>query len=143
LRAERLDAVVAPSYSAAAQPAAVAGYPNISVPVALRADGKPAGIYMYSGFLQEPRLLATAYDLEQALPPRAAPQFLGAVPPEPPDAGICGTPAPRRLGHEDIGPPFQACPSGGRAKSDPADAGQGGWPKPGIDTGGGFPPAAD
>jgi amidase len=89
LRDQRLDAIVAPSYSGAAQPAAVAGYPNISVPVGLRADGKPAGIWMYSGFLQEPRLLALAYALEQALPPRATPQFLGAVPPEPPDAGIC------------------------------------------------------
>jgi amidase len=107
LQAQRLDAVVAPSSSYAWTVAAVAGYPNISVPVGLRADGKPAGIWMYSGFLQEPRLLALAYDLEQALPPRAAPQFLGAVPPEPPDAGICGGP-PRRLGHEDIGPPFPA-----------------------------------
>jgi amidase len=109
LRADRLDAIVAPSRSVAVQPAAVAGYPNISVPVGLRADGKPAAIWMYSGFLQEPRLLALAYDLEQALPPRATPQFLGAVPPEPPDAGICGSPPRLRgLGHEDIGPPIQA-----------------------------------
>jgi hypothetical protein len=109
LQADCLDAIVAPSASIACTPAAVAGYPNISVPVALRADGKPAGIFMYSGFLQEPRLLALAYDLEQALPPRATPQFLGAVPPEPPDAGLCGgPPRPRPLGNGDIGPPLLA-----------------------------------
>jgi hypothetical protein len=44
---------------------------------------------MYSGFLQEPKLLAFAYALEQAIHPRTQPQFLGAVPPEPADAGIC------------------------------------------------------
>jgi amidase len=87
---DNLDAIVSPSYSYASAPAAVAGYPNISVPVGLRSDGKPAGIWMYGGFLQEPKLLAFAYDLEQALGPRAMPQLLGAIPPEPPDAGICG-----------------------------------------------------
>jgi hypothetical protein len=46
---------------------------------------------MYSGFLKEPTLLALAYDLEQAIKPRTQPQFLGSVPPEPPDAGICAT----------------------------------------------------
>jgi len=44
-----------------------------------------------SGFLKEPTLLAFAYDLEQAIKPRTQPQFLGSVPPEPPDAGICAT----------------------------------------------------
>jgi hypothetical protein len=44
---------------------------------------------MYSGFLKEPTLLAFAYDLEQAIKPRTQPQFLGSVPPEPHDAGIC------------------------------------------------------
>ena len=45
-------------------PAAVAGYPNISVPVGLTPKGKPAGLWMYAGFLQDPQLLAMAYDLE-------------------------------------------------------------------------------
>ncbi len=85
-----LDAIVAPSYGFASAPAAVAGYPHIIVPVGLRPDGKPVGMSMYSGFLQEPTLIALAYDLEQELLPRATPQFLGVVPPEPPDAGVCG-----------------------------------------------------
>lgn len=89
LHRDRLDAIIAPSYSFASSPAAVAGYPDISIPVGLTPEGKPGGIWMYSGFLQEPKLLAFAYDLEQELKPRSQPQFLDAVPPEPPDAGIC------------------------------------------------------
>jgi len=85
----KLDAIIAPSYSFASTPAAVAGYPNISVPIGLTPEGKPAGIWMYSGFLNEPRLLALAYDLEQAIQPRRQPEMLGEVPPEPADAGIC------------------------------------------------------
>jgi amidase len=46
---DNLDAVIAPSYSFASSPAAVTGYPNISVPVGLTREGKPAGIWMYSG----------------------------------------------------------------------------------------------
>ena len=89
LKKDNLDAIVAPSYSFASAPAAVAGYPNLSIPVGLTPEGKPAGLWMYSGFLREPRLIALAYDLEQAIKPRTQPGFLGSVPPEPADAGIC------------------------------------------------------
>ena len=89
LQDDVVDAIVAPSYSFASSPAAVAGYPNIAVPVGLTPEGKPAGLWMYAGFLQEPQLLAIAYDLEQEIQPRSAPGFLGAVPDEPPDAGLC------------------------------------------------------
>jgi amidase len=91
LKKDNLDAIVAPTYSFASSLPAVAGYPNLSIPVGLTSEGKPAGLWMYSGFLQEPKLLALAYDLEQAIKPRTQPQFLGSVPPEPPDAGICAT----------------------------------------------------
>jgi amidase len=92
LQQDNLDAIVAPTYSFASSPAAVAGYPDISIPVGLTPEGKPAGLWMYSGFLQEPVLLGLAYDLEQEIHPRSQPQFLGTVPPEPPDAGICSPP---------------------------------------------------
>ena len=95
LQRDHLDAIVAPTYSFASSPAAVAGYPNISIPVGLTPEGKPAGLWMYSGFLQEPKLLGLAYDLEQEVDPRRAPQFLGAVPPDPPDAGICAALPPK------------------------------------------------
>jgi amidase len=91
LEKDNLDAIVAPTYSFASSLPAVAGYPNLSIPVGLTPEGKPAGLWMYSGFLKEPRLLALAFDLEQAIKPRTQPGFLGSVPPEPPDAGICAT----------------------------------------------------
>lgn len=89
LRRDNLDALIAPSYSFASAPAAVAGYPNISVPVGFTNRGRPAGIWMYSTFLHEPQLIGLAYDLEQELQARTVPDFRGQVPPEPPDAGIC------------------------------------------------------
>jgi amidase len=92
LRRDRLDAIAAPTYSFASSPAAVAGYPNISVPVGLTPEGKPAGLWIYSGYLQETKLLRFAYELEQEVHARRAPQYLGAVPPAPPDAGICSAP---------------------------------------------------
>src|SRR5688572_14583827 len=84
-----VDAIVAPTYSFASSAAAVAGYPNISIPVGLTPEGKPAGLWMYAGFHQEAKLISFAYDLEQEVQPRQAAQFLGAVPPGPDDAGIC------------------------------------------------------
>jgi len=92
----------------------LASCPNISIPVGLTPEGKPAGIWMYSGFLREPRLLALAYDLEQELQPRRHPEMLSAVPPEPPDAGICASlPRPQIGGkahlphHIGTGKPFR------------------------------------
>lgn len=87
LKRDHLDAIVAPSFSFGSSVAAVAGYPSISVPVGLTPEGKPAGIWMYAGFLQEPRLLAFAYALEQELEPRRVPQFRGEIPALPPDGG--------------------------------------------------------
>src|SRR5262249_27311537 len=93
LKRDNLDALVAPTYSFASSIPAVAGYPNLSIPVGLTPQGKPAGLWMYGGFLQESKLLALAYDLEQEIRPRTQPQQLGSVPPPPPDAGICPAPA--------------------------------------------------
>jgi amidase len=89
MKRDDLDAIVSPTYSFASSPAAVAGYPNISIPVGLTPRGKPAGLWMYAGFLEEPKLLGLAFDLEQEIQPRREPTFRGTVPPEPPDAGIC------------------------------------------------------
>ena len=91
-----LDAIVAPIYSFGSSAPAVAGYPNISVPTGLSEDGRPGGIWMYAGFLQEPTLLAFAYDLEQELGGRPMPGFLGSLPDLPPDAGLCAVPASTR-----------------------------------------------
>jgi amidase len=92
MRKHNLDAVLTPSYSAGSSAPAVAGYPIITVPVGFDKDGKPAGVHLYAGFLQEPQLLAIAYAIEQLLQPRSTPRFRGEPPPPPPNAGICRAP---------------------------------------------------
>jgi amidase len=102
MRENNLDAIVAPTYSYGSSAPAVAGYPNISLPTGVTADGRPGGIWMYGRFLSEPKLLAYAYDLEQEIGGRPLPAYLGKVPALPPDAGICPVPlavrAPRVAG---------------------------------------------
>jgi len=99
IQAQQLDAIITPTWSFGTSLPAVAGYPNISVPVAIADDGRPAGIWMYSGFLQEPKLLALAYDLEQEIQPRVQPRFVG-TPPDWADAGVCALlPKPHDHGH--------------------------------------------
>jgi len=90
LQRDNLDAIVAPHLTNSTEPA-VAGYPNFSMPVAIRSSGRPAGMLMYSTFLHEPQLIGFAYALEQALKARQQPEFLGAIIPIP-NAGLCTQP---------------------------------------------------
>src|SRR5204862_1513046 len=87
LIADNLDAIVAPHLTNSTGPA-VAGYPNLSLPVGIRDSGRPAGRPMYSTFLRESQLIGFAYDLEQELNARSQPQFLRHVIPVP-NAGLC------------------------------------------------------
>jgi amidase len=87
LAADNLDAIVAPHLTNSTGPA-VAGYPNLSLPVGIRDSGRPAGMLMYTTFLHEPQLIGFGYDLEQELNVRRQPQFLRAVIPVP-NAGLC------------------------------------------------------
>jgi amidase len=85
----RLDAIVAPSGTPAwktdlingdsfqfgsSSPAAIAGYPNISLPMGF-IDGLPVGISVFGRAWSEPELLAIAYAFEQAGRHRKPPQF--------------------------------------------------------------------
>lgn len=88
IAADDLDAIVAPHLTNSTGPA-VAGYPNLSLPVGIRDNGRPAGMLMYSTFLREPQLIGFGYDLEQELNVRMQPQFLGSVIPVP-NADLCG-----------------------------------------------------
>jgi amidase len=97
LARDNLDAIVAPHLTNSTGPA-VAGYPNFSIPVGIRASGRPAGMLMYSTFLHEPQLLAMAYDLEQALEPRQQPQLLNTIIPIP-NAGLCSKPQSQGKAH--------------------------------------------
>jgi amidase len=88
-----LDVIVSPSYAFGSSGPAVAGYPMLSLPVGLAETGWPAGIWMTAGALDEAKLISLAYDLEQELGARVQPAFAGAVPPPPPDLGLCAAPA--------------------------------------------------
>lgn len=85
----RLDALVAPTggpawttdlingdhfSGASSTPAAVAGYPNISVPAGY-VYGLPVGISFFGRAWSEPTLIRLAYAFEQATKHRAAPKF--------------------------------------------------------------------
>jgi amidase len=87
---DHLDAIVAPSYSFASSPPAVAGYPDLAIPIGLTSFGVPAGVWMYGTAGTEARLLRFATDIEAARGAFPKPHLNGFVPPDPPDAGICG-----------------------------------------------------
>ena len=91
-----VDAIVAPHLTNSTGPA-VSGYPNLSLPVGIRDNGRPAGMLMYSTFLHEPQLIGFGYALEEALNVRQQPQFLGSIIPIP-NGGFC-------TGHQNHGQP--------------------------------------
>jgi amidase len=89
LREHRLDAILAPSGGPAwltdwvtgdhfgggsSSPAAVAGYPNITVPAGYL-FGLPVGVSFFGGPYQEPTLIRIAYAFEQATQVRRPPAF--------------------------------------------------------------------
>jgi amidase len=87
---DNLDAIVAPHLTNSTGPA-VAGYPNFSMPVGIRTNGRPAGMLMYSTAFHEAQLIAMAYDLEQELNARHQPQLLNSIIPIP-NGGFCTGP---------------------------------------------------
>lgn len=109
----RLDAIAAPTNSPAwlttlgegdafifgsSSPAAVSGYPNISVPMGFVGE-LPVGVSIFAGRWQEPKLIALAFAIEQAIRARRPPKFLptigdGVAPPAPPAASLTQGPAP-------------------------------------------------
>ena len=93
MKENQLDAIIAPSggpawYSdyingdhstgGSSSPAAVAGYPNITVPAGY-VFGLPVGISFFSKRFQEPTLLKLAYSFEQASRVRQPPKFLTTI----------------------------------------------------------------
>ena len=95
MRLHRLDALVAPTGSpawaidlvvgdhflgASSQPAAVAGYPNITVPMGF-VHGLPVGISFFGEAWSEPTLIGLAYAYEQATGHRQPPELPATVTP--------------------------------------------------------------
>ncbi len=58
-----------------ASPAAMAGYPHITVPMG-KTNELPIGLSIMAGAYQEPMVLALAYAFEQATLHRTAPKFI-------------------------------------------------------------------
>jgi amidase len=93
MKQHRLDAIVAVTNGPAwltdlvngdrftggsSTPAAVAGYPSITVPIG-EIHGLPIGMSFIGAAWSEPRLIRLAYALEQATKARKAPQFRQTV----------------------------------------------------------------
>ena len=94
MKEHNLDAFIAPTGSPAwktdlvngdsytvssSSPAAIAGYPNITVPMGY-VDGLPVGISFFGRAWSEPLLIEIAYSYEQGTKYRKAPQFLPTLP---------------------------------------------------------------
>ena len=67
-----------PTVGGASQPAAVAGYPSITVPAGF-AHGLPVGIVLFGAKWSEPTLISIAYGFEQHAKAWQPPQFLDTV----------------------------------------------------------------
>jgi amidase len=85
------DAVITPSFSFGTSPAAVSGYPSMAVPVGYTPTGRPVGLWLAAGFMQEPTLIRLGFAIEQLVQARVPPTLSGAVPPEPPLFAGCPT----------------------------------------------------
>ena len=94
LHDQKLDALMAPAAGPAwitdlvygdgnvgggDSPAAVAGYPSITVPAG-NDHGLPVGVVFFAGKWSEPALIGMAYDFEQKTQARIEPQFLSDAP---------------------------------------------------------------
>ena len=75
IKKHKLDALVAPSFSAVSAVLAIGQYPGISVPAGYTSDGVPFGICFGGLKGSEPKLIEIAYGFETATKVRSPPTF--------------------------------------------------------------------
>ncbi|GIH05566.1 amidase [Rhizocola hellebori] len=93
----RLDAIIAPTngpawvtnhetgddftdFVAASGPAAISGYPNLTVPAGYARGVLPIGMSFFGGRFSEPTLISLGYAFEQATKVRVPPSYLPTLP---------------------------------------------------------------
>jgi amidase len=81
-----LDAILAPT-NGSASPAAIAGYPDLSVPGGYARSVVPIGVSFFGGRWSEPTLIAAAFGFERASRIRKPPTFLRSLPGTPDTSG--------------------------------------------------------
>jgi amidase len=97
---QRLDAILAPTngpawvtdlrngddftgFVGSSTPAAVSGYPNLTVPAGYSDGALPLGVSFFGGRFSEPTLIALGYAFEQATRARKPPAYLPTLLPQP------------------------------------------------------------
>jgi amidase len=80
------------NFVGASGPAAIAGYPDLTVPAGHVQGVLPIGVSFFGGAFSEPMLISLAYAFEHATHARKAPTFLPTLPPMAPAPGTAPTP---------------------------------------------------
>ena len=96
-----------PNFVGSSSPAAVAGYPDLTVPAGLVRGGTlPIGVSFFAGRWSEDRLIELGFAFEQASHARKPPRFIPTIGPDPPVSTSPALPAPATVPVDPLGELF-------------------------------------